>query len=206
MVKSAGSRLHTSTVPTYLDVYLASCWRWYLDLVRIDKISVKTRQTILPDLIFECWKQTQYLCASLYITICNTCTKQYIYKTKSALLHHSSNVYGGTCMYKGHLNITVFIESYCGQDFFHFVFVVFNALLAGRLMLYKWNQAWLNWALQYHSNMKMTIFCQSICHICCLCHKELVPQFHARGFIQVLLYTLLWVAERVKIRFGKRNG
>ena len=71
-----------------------------------------------------------------------------MYKTKYALLHLSrtyTNVHvyiciGSTCMYKGHLNMTVFIkarlaqyisqgcwsESHCGQEFFHFVFCRFR--------------------------------------------------------------------------------
>ena len=53
----------------------------------------QTRPTILPDLVFACWKQAQDLCVSLpfvqyrYIPICNT--KQYIYKTNYAVGHHS---------------------------------------------------------------------------------------------------------------------
>ena len=66
--------------------------------------------TILPVLVFACWKQTKDLCVSLLfvqyryipILVCNT--KQYIYRINFALLHHSrtyNNVYIGIKREKG---------------------------------------------------------------------------------------------------------
>ena len=55
--------------------------------------NMQTRPNSLPDLVFARWKQAQDLCVSLlfvkytFIPICDT--KQYIYKTDYALLHHS---------------------------------------------------------------------------------------------------------------------
>ena len=62
----------------------------------ISGLLVESKQDFCVSLLF-----VQYR----YITICNT--KQYIYKTKYALLHHSRTT-GRTCIFKGHLNSTVF--------------------------------------------------------------------------------------------------
>ena len=53
--------------------------------------------------------------------------------------------------------------------------------------------------------MKITIFCQSLCRICSICGKELAAQFRERGLTQVLLYTLLLVAEREKYVLAKQK-
>ena len=103
-----------------------------------------------------------YLCN--IVLICTTV--QYMSKTKYALLHHPptyTNVYigiGSKRMYKVHFNGTAVnlipsiaisrtsgfksqgcgLECCCGQDLFLiFYFVLFDALLAGRLGPYKFN-------------------------------------------------------------------
>ena len=96
----------------------------YINMVQIAKrhtspalaFNMQTRPNILPDLVFDCWKQAQDLCVYLlfvqyrYIPICNTKQYIYMYKTNYALCHHShtyNKVYvgiGSTCMWWRDLN------------------------------------------------------------------------------------------------------
>ena len=99
-----------------------------------------------------------------YIPLCNTI--QYVYKTKYALLRHTSNLYQcreSTCMYKGHfkrsfhqalqllaqsvealttIHKVVSSSPSMGKNFSFLYFFAFNTFLAGRQSPYKWNQAW----------------------------------------------------------------
>ena len=132
---------------------------------------VLNTNTTKHSILYACWKQTMALCVFCclynidifqYVTRNSTFTRP---KRLSfiilELIPMFTLVFGSACMYmyKGHLNTSsttlsqspvssVGIFSYCKSHGYgfeshcDFVFVAFDAFLAGRLVPYKWNKAW----------------------------------------------------------------
>ena len=88
--------------------------------------STFTRQNTLHTIIL---KLIPYQCIHLY--------RKYIYKGHFRLSPVSS--VGRASDFRSH---GCWFESHCEQEFFILHFFAFDALLAGRLVPYKWNQAW----------------------------------------------------------------